>query len=615
MTEVLGRDDPRARRAAAAARLQELIRPWELVSTPLTEGVDFALRLDQPADVPGVAPALVLWVHLAIVDAGRATRRGIPYALRAHLLKQFEEYRLPVLLLGYDPKAKTFYHLVAQRYVGDVLDSRDPDWRGRRGTTVHFAPSAPLPDAPALGELAVANLEYLFTWGLRPDDTRFWLHGIEQWEHEAVRQRTRVALGCLAQARPQEAIAIWEEVLRGTMSSREQAATYLNLGNAYYAAGRYESARVSYELVLSMASRASEAQAGEQGSMAIGDPDALLWAQMAAMGNLGLAHRQRADTGKALECHETALEAARALGYREGEAAQLGHIAAIHLAHGELDSALRAYRQALAIHRELGNRQGEATALSAVGGIYRRRGDLGNAQRHHREALALHRRLGAREPEAADLRSIGAIHHARGALDEALGYYESAQAIYGEVGNVEQEAHGLISLGAIHQARGELGEAARCYQDALADFRKQGLRRGQAVALGNLGLIYQARGELHPALLHFQAALEINREVGNRQGEAIQLGNVGTVLRSFGQWNEALEHHEEAYKLHRRMGYRQGEATALANIGMVHCDLGDMEKGLDYLRHARAILDEFGLAAGREAIERAIHDVEGLVSL
>ena len=615
MTEGSGRSDLRALRAAAAAKLKNLIQPWELVCTAQAEGVDFALRLDQPLDAPGAALVQVLWGHLAIIDQGRSTRRGIPYTLRTRLLQQFESYRLPVLLLGYDPQEDAFYHLFAQRHVWDVLDIRDPDWRGRRTTTAHFSPSTRLPGARELRDLSTANLEYLFIRGQRAGDVQYWLHDIQRWDHEAVRQRTRAALGSLAQGRPQEAIAAWEEVLRGTMSTREQTATYLNLGNAYYAAGRYESARVSYELVLSMADRVGELLGLEQGGLAGGDPDAALWAQMAAMGNLGLVHRQRSDTGKALECHQAALEVTRALGHREGESNQLGHVAALHLGHGDLENAVRAYRQALAIHRELGNRQGEANVLSGLGAILRRRGDLQSALRHHREALDLHRRLGAREQEAADLRSIGAIHHASGALDEALGYYERAQDLYREVENAQQEASGLINLGSIHQARGELEQAAQCYQEALADFRKEGLRRGQAVALGNLGLIHQGRGELQQALLHFQAALEINREVGNRQGEATQLGNVGTILRAFGQWDDALEHHEEAYKLHRRMGYRQGEATALANIGMVYCDLGEMEKGLDYLRHGRAILDEFGLAAGREAIERAIHDVEGLVNL
>ena len=95
--------------------------------------------------------------------------------------------------------------------------------------------------------------------------------------------------------------------------------------------------------------------------------------------------------------YRQALDAARAAGSKEAEAAALGNLGLVYRRRGDLDGAEEHHRRALALHEEIGNRLGEANALGNLGLVYANRGDRAQARRHYAQALRLFEEIGAQQ--------------------------------------------------------------------------------------------------------------------------------------------------------------------------------------------------------------------------
>jgi len=207
-------------------------------------------------------------------------------------------------------------------------------------------------------------------------------------------------------------------------------------------------------------------------------------------------------------CQRTALEAARRLGDRTGQAlahralsgahlhlgrsddarthllaaldlcAQIGDLlgqAGIHTnlsqllgrleRHGE---ALRHSQQALELWRAAGEEVGVARALNAVGWDHAHLGNYEQALACCHEALELHRRLGSRTGEAATWDSLGYTHHGLGNHAEAVVCYQRAIDAFEELGSSHPQAETLVNLGDTHLAAGDSGAARDAWRRALA---------------------------------------------------------------------------------------------------------------------------------------------------
>jgi tetratricopeptide (TPR) repeat protein len=255
-----------------------------------------------------------------------------------------------------------------------------------------------------------------------------------------------------------------------------------------------------------------------------------------------------------IEWLNSALNACRKIGDRQGEGNHLGNLGIAYFSLGDYHKAIDYYEQALLISIEIGHRQGEGNRLGNLGIAYDSLGDYPKAIKYHEQALLISIEIGHRQGEGNRLGNLGNAYASLGDYHKAIEYYEQALLISIEIGH----------------------------------------RQGEGNRLGNLGSAYASLGDYHKAIDYYEQALLISIEIGDRQGEGNRLGNLGTAYLSLGDYHKAIEYYEQALLISIEIGHRQGEGNRLGNLGLAYANLGEKDKAKDYYLQSIAILEAIG---------------------
>ncbi|WP_166351890.1 ATP-binding protein [Phytoactinopolyspora limicola] len=266
-------------------------------------------------------------------------------------------------------------------------------------------------------------------------------------------------------------------------------------------------------------------------------------------------------------------------------------------ARAHFGEALELQNVAIEAARKLDDRPGEATALDAKGHVLRRIGRYHDAREHHQRALSLFEELG-------DTVRAGHAEHGLGIVSWRLGHYESARhhlgralATYRETGDHAGEGNVLQGLGVVYRRLGRLDDAVDHYTRSIDVHRRIGDRQGECRATNNLGIVMLRLGRYDDAHELYQGTLATYRELGDLVGEGVVLTNIGLTLERLGRFEAAIERHREAISIYQKAGYRVGLGDGYQGIGVAFAGLGDYTRAEEHLRKALAISHELGEAS------------------
>jgi len=264
----------------------------------------------------------------------------------------------------------------------------------------------------------------------------------------------------------------------------------------------------------------------------------------------------------AIARHTAAIQAARHLGDRLGQAGALNDLGDVRRLTGDHPAADQALEQALDIYRDLGDRLGQANALSDLGVVRSATGDYPAAAQAYEQALDIYRDLGDRLGQAGALRYLGLARWATGdypAADQAL---KQALGIYRDLGDRLGQANALSNLGAVRRLTGDYPAAARDLEQALRIYRDLGDRGGEAEALNERGTLHQVSRELAQAEGCHQQALDLARLIGSSWDEAHALAGLGRCALADGHTATAADMLGRALEVFQRIG--AGEAAEVS---------------------------------------------------
>jgi tetratricopeptide (TPR) repeat protein/transcriptional regulator with XRE-family HTH domain len=329
-------------------------------------------------------------------------------------------------------------------------------------------------------------------------------------------------------------------------------------------------------------------------------------ARVAAL-TAGLAGLLRRDGpwADAITRHTAAVQAARYLGDRLGQANALNDLGDMWRQTSDFPAAAQALEQALDIYRDLGDRLGQANALNDLGIVRRQTTDLPAALQATEQALDIYRDLGDRLGQALALNNLGGVRWATGDLPGAAQAQEQALDIYRDLGDQFGQANTLNDLGVVRRMTGEYAAAAQAQEQALGIYRDLGDQFGQANTLNNLGAVWRMTGEYQDAAQAQEQALGIHRDLGNRLGQANALFYLGDLRRLTGDFLGASQALEQVLGIYRHLGDRSGEATALNERGTLYRVSGELaraegchEQALELARAIASPWDEAHALAG-----------------
>lgn len=258
---------------------------------------------------------------------------------------------------------------------------------------------------------------------------------------------------------------------------------------------------------------------------------------------------------------EIALATSRRFKDKQRECNALGNLGVAYENLAETRRAIRFYEQALAIAREIGDKRSEGGSLGNLGIAYVNLGEMQQAIQFLEQHLPITRETGDRRAEGATLGNLAGAYVESGNTRLAIEFYGQRLSIAREIGDRRGESATLANLGSAYFILGEIHTAIQLYEQNLAIVREIGDRRQQGNTLGNLGLIYANLGKPRQAMQFYEKARLIDRELGDRRSESTGLWNMSLALDQLGARAQAIQHAEEALTI-----YEQIEDPSAANV-------------------------------------------------
>jgi tetratricopeptide (TPR) repeat protein/transcriptional regulator with XRE-family HTH domain len=325
-------------------------------------------------------------------------------------------------------------------------------------------------------------------------------------------------------------------------------------------------------------------QAARHLSDRLGEANALI--------DLGVARRLTGDYPAAAEALQAALSIYRDLGDRLGQANALSTLGDVWRQSADYVAAAEALQAALSIHRDLGDRLGEATTLNALGDVRRLTADFAGAAEVLETALSIYRDLGDRLGQIVALNYLAGVRMQTGEYPGAADAANAALGICRDIDYRLGQGHALNNLGSVWRQTGDYADAAEALGAALSIYRDLGELIGQGNVLNNLGAVAWLSGDYPGAIAALRTALNNFRQVGNLTGQANAHLGLGIVWRLTGDYPAATDAMETALGIYRDTGSRDSEAEVLNEMGTLHSVRGDLDRAEACYRQALSLARE-----------------------
>lgn len=275
---------------------------------------------------------------------------------------------------------------------------------------------------------------------------------------------------------------------------------------------------------------------------------------------------------------ELALDRARSVSDRAGEALALHGLGMLAQDQADLPGALAAYETALGLWRELDRPIDQAATLARLASVSSSRSQLAEARDLLIEALEI------LPPEEISTRvnvwvQMGWVHFLAKEPEQALGCYEQAWGLLAPSTPPSSRAGILDRMASAERQRGRFEEASRLYGEALALLEgNQGAWRAHVIV--NLGELYLEWGRLEEARQQLDESARLFKLYDDDNALAHTLASLARLERRLGHLQRALELLEQAVTLSEalwRRGLEQGDlgrpTALLQDIDALHVDL------------------------------------------
>ena len=232
--------------------------------------------------------------------------------------------------------------------------------------------------------------------------------------------------------------------------SQGVAASFVSLGNAYYALGQYEKAIEYYKLSLDLSKKINDRQ-GEANSL----------------GNLGVVYQSLGQYKKAIDYHQQSLDIKKEISDRQGEVASLGNLGNAYYSLEQYQKAIEYYKLSLDLSKKIDDRQGEANSLNNSGEVYQSLGQYEKAIHYYQQSLDIKKNIGDRQGIAHSLGGLGLAYKSLGQYQKAIEYYQQSLTITKEIGDRSGEAFSLNNLGVTYRDNKQPEEAIKKLEESL----------------------------------------------------------------------------------------------------------------------------------------------------
>lgn len=264
---------------------------------------------------------------------------------------------------------------------------------------------------------------------------------------------------------------------------------------------------------------------------------------------------------------------------------QLGRISTVGKVAWQLDSALE-------LARSIGDRSGEARVLMYRSEVQYEQGRYSEAIRSANEAVEIHRGLGDEVTAAAYLNMSGEYYRVMGDPSAALEIHLEALPITKASGDLSALAWNCILIGAVHRSTEDWDRALEYFYRARRYYEQAGDRIGIAIAYNDLGTAYFGRGDMDSSMHWHSRAAEIRQEIGSFDGLGHSLRYIARIHERNVDLDEAISMYRSAISSYARVPFLTAMATTHGHIASALIELDDLQAALNELTEALALLSD-----------------------
>ncbi|WP_106193040.1 AfsR/SARP family transcriptional regulator [Umezawaea tangerina] len=298
--------------------------------------------------------------------------------------------------------------------------------------------------------------------------------------------------------------------------------------------------------------------------------------------------------------HSAALEAARRVGDRDGEARLLAGLGWLRYEQDRFDEAALYYEQALEAYAHTSDAHGQASARLALSTVQREHGLLAKSRESLDLALAELRALGEPHAVAQAVHELGRVLTEQGELDAALEACERTLATYESFGDRRGTAIAHRSLAIVHRAAGRYDEAARRGEVAVDTLRRLGDRLMSAYAVQALAKVRIRQGRGDAVRSDLLECLATCNDMQDGFGQALLLRTLGELELAVGRPEVAHRYLERSLQWWTALGLPVWRARTLRDLATVQAALGEADASDRTWAEALSIFERHGCREARE---------------
>lgn len=306
---------------------------------------------------------------------------------------------------------------------------------------------------------------------------------------------------------------------------------------------------------------------------------------------------------KALEYGNHALEIAKKIKYKKGEAQALNNLGVSYYNFSDYNKALKNHFQALEIRKGLGNKKDISASYNNIGNAYDGMSDYKQAKEYFIKALELREEIHDEKGIAGSSNNLGNLCYSHGDYYKALEYFFIALKIYDEKGEASQaHANALHNIGNVYKEQKDNKNALEFYEKALKMRKEIEDQQGIGVSYNSIAGLYlmsaqeqknstYAERDYLKAREYFKKAFDIQEKIDDKSNMAISLNNLGIIYMHENKYDSALASSMSALMISEDIGDKYTAAFSLASIADIYQKQNNINQSSGYAMKALAIGD------------------------
>lgn len=307
-----------------------------------------------------------------------------------------------------------------------------------------------------------------------------------------------------------------------------------------------------------------------------------------ALNGISQIEHIQGDSTQALQYLERALQKAKEIGNKKGEATTLSNLSRLYIDLGYYKKAIPIIQASLKFAEVTNDFEstGECHKTIARIAIFQDRYQL--AIKHLLMSLDMYPSGAYLDHEIYTLNEIASVYRAKGNLEKATEYLQNALSIVEkQPGDYLNKISILLNWGSLNQDSGEIEVALKKFEQAYSLAVQIDNKTSQAICLNNIGDLYKDQYNYNLALQYFQNALTLLSADKDKKTESTIVANIVDILITQGLHQEASQKLTELLAIHRKNRNKLGEGKNLLLISKLR--ISDK----DALSHAKSALDIF----------------------